>query len=63
MDTSIQSSIHHHWYEKQICQLCNRNPYITHFLDRKPMRRGRGNSKYKTYAKHKSKENIENVRI
>ena len=27
------------------------------------MRRGRGNSKYKTYAKHKSKENIENVRI
>ena len=27
------------------------------------MGRGRGNSKYKTYEKHKTKENIEHLRI
>ena len=39
------------------------NRSIKRFLDRKPIEEGRGNSKYKTHEKHKSKENIENLRI
>ena len=36
---------------------------IKHFLDRKPIGTGRGNSKYKTYEKNKSKEPLENSRM
>ena len=53
-------------YEKHIRrQLHNTNEEIKDFLDRKPIGRGRGNSKYKSYEKHKSKyrkfENIGNI--
>ena len=65
MVTSPQklSILQGHWYEKHICQLRNTNQSIKHFLNRKCIGRGRGNSKYKTYEKHKSKQNIENFRI